>query len=261
MELRSLGRNGLRCSALGLGTVKLGRNQGVKYPQPFDLPDDAQVRDLLAVARELGITLIDTAPAYGLAEERLGRLLPGPREDWVLATKVGESFDAGHSSFDFSPSAVRASIQRSLDRLRTDYLDVVLIHSDGNDKAILENSGAVETLLAARDAGLVRAVGLSGKTVDGGLGAVAELDVVMVTLNPLNRDEVPVVRAAAVAGRGVLVKKALVSGHLQPLGADPVATCLRAVFSEPGVTSVVIGTCSPAHLRANAASLDRVLAE
>src|SRR5690606_39506858 len=77
---RPLGNTGLQASPLGLGTVKIGRNQGVKYPSGFDLPDDGQVRDLLALARGLGINLLDTAPAYGTSEERLGPLPQGRRQ-------------------------------------------------------------------------------------------------------------------------------------------------------------------------------------
>ena len=65
MELRNLGATGIKISVLGLGTVKLGRDQEVKYPRGFKIPDDQAVRDLLALAQELGINFIDTAPAYG----------------------------------------------------------------------------------------------------------------------------------------------------------------------------------------------------
>ena len=153
--LRELGDTGLTVSALGLGTVKIGRDQGVKYPTPFSIPDDDAVRDLLARARELGINLIDTAPAYGRSEERLGQLLRD-RQDWVIVSKVGEEFSDGDSHFDFSPAHTRASVERSLRRLNTDYLDCVLIHSDGNDLDVLR-SGALETLEEMKQAGLIRA--------------------------------------------------------------------------------------------------------
>src|SRR5690606_24883839 len=83
---RPLGSTGLTVSPLGLGTVKIGRNQGVKYPSGFELPTDQQVRGLLAQARDLGINLLDTAPAYGLSEQRLGPLLQGQRQEWVLCS-------------------------------------------------------------------------------------------------------------------------------------------------------------------------------
>src|SRR5690606_11080396 len=129
---RPLGRSGMQISPLGLGTVKLGRNQGVKYPQGFALPDDAAAARLLDTARELGVILIDTAPAYGSSEERLGALLAGERRHWLRCTKVGEEFENGESRFDFSPAHTRFNIERSLQRLRTEVLEIVLVHSSGD---------------------------------------------------------------------------------------------------------------------------------
>jgi hypothetical protein len=111
---RPLGSTGLLVSPLGLGTVKLGRDQGVKYPNGFTIPGDDEARLLLAQARELGINLIDTAPAYGRSEERLGPLLRGQRDEWVIVSKVGEEFDDGQSRFDFSAAHTRRSVERSL---------------------------------------------------------------------------------------------------------------------------------------------------
>jgi aryl-alcohol dehydrogenase-like predicted oxidoreductase len=117
--MRTLGTTGIEVSALGLGTVKFGRNTGVKYPTTFDLPSDDSIRKLLAQARELGINMIDTAPAYGSSEERLGQLLTN-RPDWILVTKVGEEFNGTNSTFDFSAQHTRFSIERSLKRLHTE---------------------------------------------------------------------------------------------------------------------------------------------
>jgi len=172
VELRPLGATGLRVSPLGLGTVKLGRNRGVKYPQAFELPSDRDALTLLETAWDAGINLLDTAPAYGSSEERLGRLLRRCPRDWVIVTKVGEEFDEGGSRFDFSAVATRASVERSLRRLGVATLDAVLIHSDGGDLAILEREAVLSTLLDLKRAGWVRAVGMSTKTVAGGLRAV-----------------------------------------------------------------------------------------
>ena len=152
MELRPLGATGLKVSPLGLGTVKFGRNQGVKYPHPFELPSDREARALLDLAWDLGINLLDTAPAYGDSEERLGRLLRQNRRDWVIVTKVGEEFHDGVSRFDFSAAATRASVERSLRRLGVEALDAVLIHSSGDDLAILEREDVLPTLLALKQA-------------------------------------------------------------------------------------------------------------
>ncbi len=247
LEKRRLAE-GLYTSVLGLGTVKLGRNQGVKYPQAFDLPEDDQVRDLFACAQELGINLIDTAPAYGLAEARIGKLLPGQRDQWILGSKVGEGFD-GESHFDFSAVGARASLERSLKRLNTDYLDYVLLHSDGQDQSVL-NSGACEALVQAQQSGWVRAIGISSKTLAGAQQALdMGMDIVMLTINPEYPDEIPAAQQAARQNAGVLVKKAMGSGHLNAQESLPM------VAATSGVSAIITGTLNPAHLRANAQAL------
>lgn len=254
---RLLGSTGIEVSCLGLGTVKFGRNEGVKYPQDFALPDDLSVQNLLGQCAERGMNLIDTAPAYGNSEKRLGQLLEN-RQHWVICSKVGEEFNKGVSHFDFSASHTRKSIERSLKRLRTDYLDIVLVHSDGSDEAIIHHSDCFETLQRAREDGLIRAYGMSTKTIAGGLLTVLHADIVMVTLNPSALDDRVVIEAAHKQGKGVLIKKALNSGHVlavaneatQPL-QDPVQNSLNFIFSNAGVGAVIIGSITPRHLQHN----------
>ena len=246
MVLRPLGDTGIEVSPLGLGTVKLGRDQQVKYPRGFRIPDDAEARELLSLAADLGINLLDTAPAYGVAEERLGRLLPGPRSRWVIVSKAGEQFRDGRSFFDFSFDGIVHSVERSLRDLRSDYLDAVLIHSNGDDLAILDDSGAVDALESLKQRGLIRAHGMSSKTVAGGLAVVERLDIVMATCNTAHTEEIPVLLEARRRRKGVLVKKALQSGH-----DNDVASAMRFIFSQPGVGAIIIGTINPAHLRDN----------
>ncbi|MDX9912460.1 MAG: aldo/keto reductase [Phycisphaerales bacterium] len=244
IERRPLGRSGIHVSALGLGTVKLGRSAGVKYPTAVRIPSDDEVRELLLEARSLGVNLIDTAPAYGSSEERLGMLLPTPRDDWAIVTKVGESFDGERSTFDFSPEAIRASVERSLLCLRTDRVECVLVHSDGAIEARLVESGVLDALVELRSRGLARSIGVSTKTPEGAALAIAHTDVVMLTLSPARREELPMIARAHAAGVGVLVKKALDSGH----ASDP-REGVRFAASTRGVSSVVVGTTSIAHLR------------
>ncbi|MFU8838561.1 MAG: aldo/keto reductase [Thiohalomonadaceae bacterium] len=245
MELRQLGDTGILVSPLGLGTVKIGRDQQVKYPSQFTIPDDQAVRDLLALAWDLGINILDTAPAYGNSEERLGKLLPH-RHDWVIIGKVGEIFENGQSRFDFSAAHTRSSVERSLRRLRREMIDVVLVHSDGNDMAIIHNTAVCDSLLELQHRGLIRAVGMSTKTVEGGLWCVENMDVVMATYNLEYQDELPVLQRAAELNKGLVIKKGLQSGH----SGNPQAA-LQAVLSQPGVSSVIVGTINPQHLREN----------
>jgi aryl-alcohol dehydrogenase-like predicted oxidoreductase len=251
--LRPLGSTGIQVSALGLGTVKLGRNQGLKYPTGSTLPDDASATKLLDRARALGINLLDTAPAYGSSEERLGGLLAGQRQHWVICSKVGEEFEQGQSRFDFSPEHARASVLRSLRRLRTDFLDIVLVHSAGNDLQIIEQMGTLEALAQLKSEGLLRAFGISTKTVAGGLAAAQVCDVVMLTYNLQQREELAVLDACQRLRRGALVKKALGSGQLPPDAG------LGLVFSHAGTSAAVVGTLNPAHLQADVEAARRVL--
>jgi aryl-alcohol dehydrogenase-like predicted oxidoreductase len=250
LSRRMLGRTGIEVSLLGLGTVAFGRTEGLRYARKPDLPDDRTLRRLLDRARALGVNLIDTAPAYGTSEARLGELLAAERAEWVLVTKAGETFEGGVSRHDFSPAAIEASVLRSLARLRTDYIDVALLHSDGDDVAILERSGAIDALLEQKRLGRVRAVGISHKTTAGGLAALARCDVVMTALSQGAPEQLSVAAAAAARGCGVLVKKALDGGR-----ATDVAAALGFVVGQPGVACVVVGTTDVAHLEANAAAL------
>lgn len=264
MLTRPLHGTGLSVSALGLGTVKFGRNQGVKYPTAFDLPSDGAILSLLDLAREEGINLLDTAPAYGISEERLGKLLGARRDEWAIVSKAGENFEDGVSSFDFSPAAITASVERTLLRLRTDRVECLLLHSDGNDLDVLDRSGAVEALLALKQAGKILATGISTKTVEGGLRAIAlGLDAVMVTYNPWHREEEPVLDAVATKGTTVFLKKALGSGWFggEAPPEDPVASAFRFVFAHPATTAAIVGTINPAHLRENCAAFREALGE
>lgn len=253
---RPLGSTGLAVGVVGLGTVKLGRNQSLKYPRPFAIPDDRAAARLLDRAAELGVNLLDTAPAYGAAEERLGRLLAGRRERWLLCTKVGEEFEDGRSRFDFSPEGVRRSVERSLRRLATDRLDLVLVHSDGDDLAILA-LGTLDALADLKREGKVLAYGFSSKTVAGGLAAAERCDCMMVTWNHFHEEEVPVLDRCLALGRGVLIKKPLASGHA--VAGPQIGATFGRILAHPGVSSLVVGTLDPRHLEAAVAAAGAAL--
>jgi aryl-alcohol dehydrogenase-like predicted oxidoreductase len=252
MKKTALANTGIVVSQIGLGTVKFGRNQQVHYPAGFELPTDAVILDLLNRAQALGINLLDTAPAYGSSEERLGKLLKGQRDQWVLATKAGEEFIDGASHYDFKPETLRRSVERSLQRLHTDYLDIVLVHSNGEDKKIIEEDEALLTLADLKKSGKIRAFGISTKTVEGGLLALQHADVVMVMHNPIYTAEQAVIAKAHEMNKGIFIKKAFASGHLQKIpAADPVKEAMHFILQEPGVTSIILGTLNHAHLQYN----------
>ena len=261
MHTRELGQTGIQVSPLGLGTVKFGRDQQVKYPWSFKIPNDQRVLELLSLSRDLGINVLDTAPAYGTSEQRLGQLLTN-RQEWVIVSKVGEAFEKGQSHFDFSAKTTQKTIENSLRQLKTDYLDVVLVHSDGNDQQIIEQEEVLNTLQKLKQEGLIRAIGLSTKTTEGGLWTVENTDVIMATRNQCDHTDDPVLDRALELHKGVIIKKGLQSGHADSqAGGGGIAQALDYVFSHSAVSCLIAGTINPQHLSDNVAYIEQQLSD
>jgi aryl-alcohol dehydrogenase-like predicted oxidoreductase len=249
---RPLGKTGLDASAIAFGSFKIGRNEGIKYPDGYDLPDDRACEALLNAVLDLGITLIDTAPAYGIAEERIGTFLSARRDEYLLSSKAGERFEHGVSIYDFSERSLRESAAASLRKLKTDYLDLLLVHTHHDDMSVLNETPAVETFERMKSEGLTRFIGFSGKTVAAAEQALDWADVVMVEFNTQDTSHQDVIRKAHERGVGVLVKKGLASGHLPPEEA------IEFVLQSEAVDSLVLGGSNIDHLRANCALADRI---
>ena len=196
--------------------------------------------------------MLDTAPAYGDSELRLGKLLKGQRQQWIIVGKAGEEYEQMQSKHNFTQDYIIKSIQRSLKRLNTDYIDLLLIHSDGNDEEIINQHEIFNTLAIAKQQGLIRYAGMSTKTVNGGILAIHHADVAMVTYNPITTEELPVIKEAHKINKGILIKKGLVSGNLDQIDAtDPIQVAMNFIFQEPGVNSLILGTINPKHLENN----------
>jgi aryl-alcohol dehydrogenase-like predicted oxidoreductase len=152
MRTRQLGQNGPVVSALGLGAMSLS---GV-----YGATDDTQSIETIHAALDLGITLIDTADAYGGGhnEELVGRAIAGRREQVVLVTKCGLVFGNGRIGVDGSPAHVRRAIDASLRRLGVEQIDIFILHRVDPRTQIEDTVGAMAELVAA---GKVRHLGLS----------------------------------------------------------------------------------------------------
>jgi L-galactose dehydrogenase len=153
MDYATLGRTGLQVSKLGFGGSPLGNE--------FGEMDASEGTRAVHCAIDLGINYFDVAPYYGrtLAETRLGQALEGRRDKVILATKCGR-YDI--NEFDFSAARIRRSIEESLKRLRTDYLDVFLAHDIEfvDRQQIIEE--ALPTMRALQQEGKCRAIGITG---------------------------------------------------------------------------------------------------
>jgi aryl-alcohol dehydrogenase-like predicted oxidoreductase len=125
---------------------------------------------------------------------------------------------------------------------------------------IIESTACLPTLMDLKEKGLIRAVGMSTKSLDGGLKAVELSDLVMVTYNPSTTDDAEVIRYANSLNKGVLIKKALNSGHVATAGENSIENNLIFALTPAGVSSVIVGTISPEHLRENVESVVRALA-
>ncbi len=251
MEKIKLGSTGLTVSKLGLGTVKFGRNKGVKYPKGFDLPSEEHLAEILSLAKSMGINMLDTAPSYGTSEERLGRLLNGQRDDWVIIGKAGEEFENGKSKYIFTPDHFEASLERSLKRLNTNTIDALLIHSDGSDIDILQNDALIRKMHDFKDQGLVKAIGASTKTAQGGIKCLQLMDICMAMYTQDYADEKPVLDYAAKHNKGIILKKTLSSGH-----NTNIKKAMNFSLNHDSKPAAIIGTINPDHLKQNIAAID-----
>jgi aryl-alcohol dehydrogenase-like predicted oxidoreductase len=147
MVTRTLAGTGLSVSALGLGGGRIGDG---------DI-SDAAADTLLRTAVDLGITLFDTARSYGSSEARIGRSLAAVRDRVVISTKLGYGIDGVE---DWTARCVTAGVDAARDRLRTDVIDIVHLHSCAD---VLARGEVVEALVGAREAGKIRGAAYSGE--------------------------------------------------------------------------------------------------
>ncbi len=149
MQYRRLGKSNLKVSALCLGTMMFA-----------DQTDRAEAQSIVADAREHGVNYIDTADVYslGAAESMVGELLKGQRDEWVLATKLGNPMSKRINDRHFSRTWMLRALDASLQRLQTDHVDVLYLHRDVNGMDLEEPLRALEAML--RD-GKIRYWGVS----------------------------------------------------------------------------------------------------
>lgn len=179
MKYRALGRTGLNVSEIGFGAWGIGgRTVGTTS---YGDTDDRTSLAALGRALDRGITFYDTSSAYGdgHSEELLGQAFGSRRSNVVIATKAGyESWDRPP---DFSPAAVAASAERSLKRLRSDYIDLLQLHNPPPE-ALRDDTLPAE-MLRLQKAGKIRAWGVSAKSPAEALLALADCEAGVIQAN------------------------------------------------------------------------------
>jgi aryl-alcohol dehydrogenase-like predicted oxidoreductase len=264
MQYADLGQSGMMVSRIGLGCMSL---------KP-DAPDHARIIDR---AIDGGINYMDTADLYdaGLNEEMLGRAIRGRRDKLVLATKVGNRLHADGSGWDWDPSKayIISSVEKSLKRLGTSYIDLYQLHGGTIDDPIEETIEAFELL---KQQGKIRHYGISSirPNVIREWTQRSHLVSVMMQyslldrrpeeecLDLLHKGEIGVVARGAVA-QGLLVNKparaylgkdgeeverARLSVHQHAVGRTPAQTAMQFVLHHSAISAVVAGIRTPGQL-------------
>jgi len=217
VNYRTLGRTGLRVSALGLGTVELGLDYGIGTPGEYGRPSEAAAIRLVHAALDAGINFVDTARAYGESERVLGVALAKRRDDVVLATKVDPRHpDGGVWEGGAMRRFMQESLESSLRLLRTDHIDIWMIHSI--DAALLRQREIIAEVFAdARRRGWIGWTGASfyGATLPEEALGYDLFDVMQVTYSVLDqRLDERVFPLATERDVGVVVRSILLKGAL-----------------------------------------------
>jgi len=266
MQRRAFGHTGLVVPVLGFGAMQAGDPR---------LPEEAAAR-LLNHALDLGLTLIDTARSYGLSEERIGRHLARRRDEFVLSTKVGYGIDGIP---DWTYDCVVAGVQAARDRLRSDMIDIVHLHTCGLE--LLEAGEVSRALADCAARGWLRVAAYSG---DGAALRHAvlsgEFGAVQASANLCDQQSLRVLAEAGACGMGTIAKRPLggqpwhrstppgdevLADYWQRFAAlrdefgfdtkDWESLALRFVAWAPGVDCAIVGGTNPRHLERNAAAV------
>lgn len=267
MEYRDFGNTGLKVSVLGFGAGHIGSPE----------MSESDAARLLNTVLDLGINLIDTARSYGHSEKRIGEHLAHRRHEFVLSTKVGYTFQ---DKEDWSYDATMGTIDEALAALRTDYLDIVHLHSC--DRWVLEKGDAVLALERAREQGKVRVIAYSGENealayaIESGRFGSLQCSVNIYDQRsvgsylPPARDRGMGVIAKRPAGNSVWRYHERPEGHghaiyfdrmlqmkIDPHGLTLNELALRFAAFAPGVDTCISGTGNAAHLAENLRTIEK----
>jgi len=271
MEKRTLGKTGLEVSVLGFGGAEIS----------FENASQADVEKLLGGALDAGLNLIDTAECYADSETKIGQAVAHRRGDFFLFTKVGHA--AGFEMPDWDLRMMEQSIDRSLQRLQVDHVDLLQLHTCSED--MLRQGDVIAVLQRARDAGKTRFIGYSGDS-KAALYAVTcgAFDTLQTSVNIADQECIELTLPKAKnAGMGVIAKRPIANvawrtGNEKPANGyvtsywerlqklaypflaggasdEAVGTALRFTLAQVGVTTAIVGTKNPERWRANAALL------
>jgi aryl-alcohol dehydrogenase-like predicted oxidoreductase len=279
----TLGRTGIEVTKLGFGAMEL---RGTDH---FPRLSPAEASSILNEVLDSGINYIDTSPDYGYSEELIGQHISHRRDEFILASKCGcpvEPPDVAHNMrkpHSFTRENIRAGVEQSLKRMRTDYLDVVQFHVSPSRQELEQNDSIAE-LRALQQEGKVRFIGMSGTIpeLDDHIG-MGVFDVFQIPYSVVEREHEDLIHKAAQGGAGIVIRGGVARGviikdesviddypeFLRPafrarrklwqntriddlLGdMTPMEFMLRFTISNPDMSTTIVGTANPAHIKDN----------
>jgi aryl-alcohol dehydrogenase-like predicted oxidoreductase len=288
MKLRPLGNTGMNVSEIGLGAWQLANPD-------WGVNDRNEALRIIQTSLEAGCNFFDTAPGYGRgrSEELLGEGLKSARKDIIICTKFGHTAEG---VTDFGTNAIRPSIEASLHKLQTDYLDIVLMHNPPREMMDGRISSQYEEFEKLKAEGKIREYGVS-------LDWRAEVDLVVDTtkskalevfFNALYQEPLPAFQKAYENGVGIIIKVPLDSGWLSgryrkghsfedvrkrwpseviarrselveqfarlvPAGTSMAHAALQFILAQPQVSTIIPGAKSVEQALDNFAAADRQL--
>ena len=283
----TLGRTGLEVTKLGYGAMELRGGDRARTQV-----DPRAAGDILNAVLDAGINFIDTSPDYGASEELIGEHISHRREEFYLASKCGCPVDqpppapGQRPEHVFTPENIRAGVEQSLRRMRTDHLDLVQFHISPS-RETLEENGAVEALQQLRDEGKTRFIGMSGTLPN--LTDHIEMgvfDAFQIPYSAVEREHEVAIHDAAEAGSGTIIRGGVARGapvvddstlarypdFWRPMvearrdkwddadlddlldGMSRMEFMLRFTLSHPDLNTTIVGTANLAHLADNVAA-------
>ncbi len=270
MEKRAFGKTGMQVSVLGFGGAEIG----------FEKARQEDVARLLNQALDAGLNVIDTAECYMDSEEKIGKAVSSRRKDFHLFTKCGHPDSPGVA--DWRPESLLKSIERSLQRLKTDRVDLVQLHTCTLED--LKRGDVISALQTARDKGYTRFIGYSGDSKAAKYAIeCGAFDSLQTSLSIADQEAIDLtIPLARARGMGVIAKRPLGNavwrystrpevGYHQPywdrvqklkydfLKDDPAqvsSIALRFTLGIPGVDVAIVGTKNPERWKENAKLLE-----
>ncbi|MDA1054902.1 MAG: aldo/keto reductase [Planctomycetota bacterium] len=271
---RTLGNTGLEVTQLGYGSM------GLRGPRTWGVRvvSEEAADEFLNRMLDAGINFIDTSPDYGISEQRIGQYIGSRPSQFTLAIKCGCVYTQheDHLEIDhiWKPDVIRRNLETSLQRLRTDKIDILQFH--GGDAETLQREGLIDLLLDFRAQGMIRFIGASSSLPH--LPALIELgvfDTFQIPYSCLAPQHHDLITRAAEAGAGIIIRGGIAQGgpdaeiqrpalnevwerarldELLPAGMRRAELLLRYTLAHPHCHTTIVGTCNPNHLAENLAA-------